>query len=106
MALHSAHHRRPLAFGLTLAGLVCIAAIGGPNFAAAQTAASDLCDVAKSFDAADRETIRVAMASRDEQLAAQETWHQALAALAEALPAGDVRTAAETLRGAQTVGQP
>ncbi|MQA92809.1 MAG: hypothetical protein GEU90_21735 [Gemmatimonas sp.] len=69
----------------------------------AQTGSADICEVAQSFAEADRATDRVATASHEQQHAAQQAWREALGALAEQLPAGAARSAAETLRGAQTV---
>lgn len=98
------HHRHAPASPWILAGLIAVTAIADPQIVTAQqTSSPDVCEAAERFAAADRATIKVAKASREEQLAAQETWHQALAALADQLPAGDARSAAETLRGAQTV---
>ncbi|MGH7577916.1 MAG: hypothetical protein ACREM1_22700 [Longimicrobiales bacterium] len=104
MSSDQTHPRRPLASAWILAGLIGVTTFAETQVVAAQTGSHEqLCEVAESFAAADRETIRVAKANREQQLAAQETWHQALAALADVLPAGDARSAAEVLRGAQTV---
>lgn len=100
---HSTHRRHPLAWAWILASLICIMAFNDPQVAAAQTGSADVCEAAQKFAAADLEVGRVATASREEQLAAQQAWHAALAALADQLPAGNARSAAETLHGAQTV---
>ncbi|MGH7573531.1 MAG: hypothetical protein ACREM1_00130 [Longimicrobiales bacterium] len=96
------YRRNPLAAAWILAGVICVMAFH-PQLAAAQTGSADVCGAAKDFAAADLEVGRVATASYDEQVAVQEAWHKALAALAEKLPAGEARSAAETLRGAKTV---
>lgn len=100
---HRTYRWYPLASARMLASLIGIMTFGTPQVVAAQTGSADVCEAARNFAAADLEVGRVATASQQEQLAAQEAWHEALAALAEQLPAGEARSAAETLHGAQTV---
>lgn len=82
----------PLASSWILAGLIGVMTFGFPQIVAAQTGSTDVCEAAQKFAAADQEVDRVATASQQEQLAVQEAWHGARAALARQLPAGEARS--------------
>lgn len=96
-------YRWPLTSVWILAGLIGVMAFGNPQVVAAQNGSADVCDAALSFAQADQAVDRFATGSYQEQLAAQEAWHESRAALAKQLPPGEAKSAAETLHDAKTV---
>lgn len=96
-------YRWPLTSAWILAGLIGIMAFGNPQVVAAQTGSTETCEAAQNFAEADRDVDKFATGSYQEQLAAQEAWHEARGQLAKQLPAGEARSAAETLHDAKTV---
>lgn len=99
---HRMYRWHPLNPAWILAGMIGVMAFANPQAVAAQSGSAGTCDAAQNFAEADREVDRVATKSHQEQLAAQDAWHEARGTLAKQLPAGEARSAAETLHDAKT----